>query len=61
MPKRDSTRKRPIFLRFRPLHAFTTVPADQAKLNRRKALTNILWIVGFIALMFIAGILFLRG
>jgi len=60
MPKRDSTRKRPDFLRFRPLHAFTT-PADQAKLNGRKVLTNILWIVGFVALMFIAAILFLRG
>jgi hypothetical protein len=57
MPKRQSKGEQPKFLQFRPLHAFTTSPADQ----NRKGLWKILWIIGVIALMFAVAIVLLQN
>jgi hypothetical protein len=50
-----SRKKEGDYMRFRPLHTFTTTPPDQTTGNR-KALWKIVWIVGVVILMFIAAI-----
>jgi hypothetical protein len=57
MPKRQPKEEQPKFLQFRPLHAFTTTPADQ----NRKGLWKMLCIIGVIALMFAIAFIFLQN
>ncbi len=44
MPKRVPTGRQPKFLRFRPLHAFTSTPADRERRHGRKVWWRILWL-----------------
>lgn len=60
MPKHDPRRSQPDFLRFRPLHAFTTTPASKGT-DTRKVLMKVLWIFLVIALMFGLALMFIHG